>query len=59
MSEQRVQLVRSAAARGKYAALYHHLETMPLPKNEWSASFADLETILGFQLPDSARLHRP
>lgn len=59
MSEQRVQLIRSAAARGKYAALFHHLEAMPLPENRWDVSFADLETILGFPLPDSARLHRP
>lgn len=59
MSEQRVQLIRNAAARGKYAALFRHLEAMPLPENRWSVSFADLETILGFPLPDSARLHRP
>ena len=26
---------------------------------DWRASFAEVEAVLGFRLPDSARLHRP
>ena len=58
MSSTRDQLVREAAARGKYAPLYRHLlsaRTEP----EWRTTFGELEAILGFRLPDSARLHRP
>lgn len=46
-----------AAKRGKYAPLHEHL--LKLNKLEWHASFAELEAILGFQLPDSAHIHRP
>ena len=46
-----------AAARGKYSPLYEHLKT--LPYDRWSATFDDLEKLLGFELPDSARLSRP
>lgn len=59
MSEKRAQLIRNAAERGKYAALYRRLESMPAQINEWSVSFEELETVLGFSLPISARLHRP
>ena len=58
MSATRDQLVRDAAARGKYAPLYRHLlSARPEPK--WRTTFGELEGILGFRLPDSARLHRP
>lgn len=57
MAVPRVQLVREAASRGKYAPLYRHLSAMP--GSEWRASFAEVEAILGFALPDSARLYRP
>ena len=50
--------MRAAAARGKYAPLYHYLISRR-SKGEWHTSFRQLESILGFQLPDSARLHRP
>lgn len=46
-----------AVQRGKYAPLYRHLQNKR--GSEWAASFADLESILGFSLPDSARLYRP
>ena len=58
MAAVREQLVRDAAARGKYAPLYRHL----LSANaglEWRTTFGEVESILGFRLPDSARLHRP
>ena len=58
MSVTRNQLVRDAAARGKYAPLYRHLLSAR-SEGEWRTSFGELEAILGFRLPDSARLHRP
>ena len=53
----RERLLREAAARGKYAPLYRHLSASC--GAEWRASFCEVETILGFLLPDAARLHRP
>ncbi len=53
----REELVRDAAARGKYAPLYRHLSARS--EAEWRASFGEVEAILGFRLPDSARLYRP
>ena len=48
--------VRSrAAARGRYAPL--HRQLLSLAGDHWSASFAEIEAILGFSLPDSARLY--
>ena len=58
MSVTRDQLVRNAAARGKYAPLYRHLLSAR-SEREWRTTFGELEAILGFRLPDSARLHRP
>ena len=43
--------------RGKYAPLYRRL--CARAGREWRVSFADLEALLGFTLPESARLHRP
>ena len=48
---------RDAAARGKYAPLYRDLSARS--EAEWRASFDEVEAILGFRLPDSARLYRP
>ena len=45
------------AARGKYGALYKHL--CDLPQQEWRTTFSEIESILGFALPPSARRHRP
>ena len=50
-------LVRDAAACGKYAPLYRHLSARS--EAEWRVSFDEVEAILGFRLPDSARLYRP
>jgi hypothetical protein len=53
----REQKYREMAMRGKYRRLYAHL--CGLRSREWSASFAEVEAVLGFQLPFSARMHRP
>ena len=58
MTASRGQLVRDAAARGKYAPLFRHLLSAH-PALEWRTTFGEVESILGFRLPDSARLHRP
>lgn len=57
VSLKRRELLRQAAERGKYAPLYRHLTR--LPGHEWRTTFAEIEKILGFKLPDSARIHRP
>ena len=57
MATNRDGLARNAAARGKYAPLYRHLSAKD--GADWRVSFAELEAILGFELPASARLHRP
>ena len=44
------------AMRGKYRRLYSHLSTLPV--QEWRTSFREIETVIGFELPASARLHR-
>lgn len=43
--------------KGKYAPLYRHL--VALEANEWPASFREIEAVLGFPLPRSARAHQP
>jgi hypothetical protein len=45
------------AIKGKYAPLYSHLTR--LEEDEWRASFAEIEAVLGFSLPRSARTHQP
>lgn len=50
-------MLRQTAERGKYAPLYRYLTR--LAGHEWRTTFAEIEKILGFQLPDSARIHRP
>jgi len=57
MTIAREQRYREMAARGKYRNLYIHLSN--LGTQEWSTSFNEIEAILGFQLPVSARMHRP
>ena len=52
----RQRLVRGTAARRKYAPLYRLLCARAAP--EWRTTFAEIEAILGFRLPDSARRHR-
>lgn len=51
------KLLRQVAARGKYGPLYRHLIALDVP--QWRATFRVIESILGFDLPNSARVHRP
>ena len=53
----REERLRRTVERGKYAPLYRFLRARA--GQEWRVSFADLETVLGFTLPESARVHRP
>lgn len=57
MATEREQLYRKMAARGKYQRLYTHLGG--LTEQEWRTTFREIESIIGFPLPPSARLHRP
>lgn len=54
---QREQQYRQMAARGKYQGLYTHLSGLATP--EWRTTFSEIESVIGFALPASARLHRP
>ena len=47
--------MRAAAARGKYAALHRRL--LSFAEDRWTVSFDEIESALGFRLPDSARIH--
>ena len=42
---------------GKYKKLRAYLKAHP--RREWRTSFSNIESILGFKLPASARKHRP
>ncbi len=42
---------------GKYEPLFQHLSALDVPR--WRVTFLDIEHILGFRLPKSARTHRP
>ncbi len=53
----RQALMEKAVRRGKYAPLFEFLHS--LRGCEWHVSFTDIEKLLGFSLPDSARVHRP
>ena len=57
MTRTREQQYRQIAARSKYQRLYTHL--CGLAAQEWRTSFSEIESLLGFALPASARLHRP
>ncbi len=48
---------RKMAARGKYQGLYAYL--LVHQAQEWRTSFSEIEAIIGFELPPSARIHRP
>lgn len=47
---------QSQIVRGKYAPLFNHLRA--LEDDEWPASFAEIEAVLGFSLPRSARTYQ-
>ena len=53
----RERMYQDMAVRGKYQRLYTHLRA--LQAREWRTSFSEIESIIGFELPASARLHRP
>ncbi len=57
MAIDRDRRYREMAVRGKYHSLYSHL--CGLPASEWRTTFTEIESIVGFELPASARLHRP
>ncbi len=57
MSIEQRQSHRGTALRGKYRRLYSHL--CGLQAQEWRTTFSEIEAIIGFHLPPSARLHRP
>ena len=57
MAIDRDQKYREMVVRGKYRRLYAHL--CNLWAQEWRTSFGEIESIIGFELPMSARLHRP
>ena len=48
---------REMVIRGKYQRLYAYLTSLQI--QEWRTSFNEIETVIGFELPPSARLHRP
>ena len=45
------------ASKGKYKRLFFHLSD--LSASEWRTTFGEIESIVGFKLPSSARRHRP
>ena len=55
--DERRSMMEAAVKRGKYAPLYKYLKSRPYI--EWSPTFSEIEKILGFALPESARLRRP
>ena len=57
MTTDRNRKCQEMASRGKYNRLYRHL--CNLPSREWRTTFREIESIMGFELPASARLHRP
>ena len=54
---RRNELMEKAVMRGKYSKLYEFLRNET--SSQVSLTFSQLETILGFRLPDSAYLYRP
>lgn len=57
MAMDKEQQYRQMAARGKYQGLYTYLNGLATP--EWRTTFSEIESVIGFALPASARLHRP
>ena len=43
--------------RGKYQRLYTYLRSLQV--QDWRTSFHEVEAVIGFELPASARVHRP
>ena len=57
MASDRDRKYTDMASRGKYHGLYAYLRG--LPGKDWRTTFARIESIVGFALPASTRLHRP
>ncbi|MCE2494665.1 MAG: hypothetical protein J4F40_19055 [Alphaproteobacteria bacterium] len=57
MAIDRDRKYREMVMRGKYSKLYTHLSSRPAQL--WNTTFREIESVLGFELPASARLHRP
>ncbi len=57
MTADRQDRYRAMAIRGKYQRLHAYLSGLRV--QEWRTSFAEVEAVIGFVLPPSARLHRP
>lgn len=57
MKEKQKKILLRTVVRGKYSRLYAHLQNQG--GQEWKTTFYEVERILGFELPDSARVHRP
>ena len=57
MAIDRYQLYNQTAGQSKYRKLYRHL--CALETREWRTTFSEIESVLGFALPESARKHRP
>ena len=51
------KLYREQAVSGKYRRLYEYL--CDLKASEWSATFREIETIIGFKLPPEAHKYHP
>ena len=51
------KLYLEQALNGKYRKLYEYL--CRLTETEWSATFSEIETIIGFKLPPAAREYIP
>lgn len=49
--------LKKIVGRGKYGPLYRCL--LARGGRQWRVSFVDIEAVLGFELPESARMHRP
>ena len=57
MAVDRNDKYRQMVLRGKYQRLYTYLRGRQV--DEWRTSFSEIEAVIGFDLPPSARLHRP
>ena len=50
------EYLRRTVEQGKYSSLYRCLNA--INETEWLVSFSEIENMLGFALPESARKHR-
>ncbi len=57
MAQDQKDMYLKMVLRGKYRRLYQYLTG--LQAREWRTSFSEVEAVIGFELPQSARLHRP